>query len=144
MATIDLTGGQSASVPAHRSAQRFVLERVIDCSDDGAASAGDTVDLFEIPANCLVEKVIAIVETAEGGTLTFDLGDEDTGDTFLNGGEGNSEAVLYGDGSTGTTTVFVQAYYAATKTATATIVNDADTAVIRVFYICQNLQELDS
>lgn len=42
-------------------------------------------DLWNIPANVVIEKVYAIVDTAITGTTDFDIGDDDNADGYLDG-----------------------------------------------------------
>lgn len=52
-----------------------------------AASACSFVDrdLMAIPANTVIERVYAIVDTAITGTTNFDVGDDDDADGFIDG-----------------------------------------------------------
>lgn len=43
------------------------------------------LDLWNIPANVVIEKVYAIVDVAVAGTTDFDIGDDDDADGFLDG-----------------------------------------------------------
>jgi len=96
------------------------------------ATADDNIMLLAIPANTLVEWVALRVDTAEGGTMTFDVGDSSADDVFLDGMAGNSAATLFGDASTGATAgaTMVQKFYAAANELQITPKNDADTAVV--------------
>ena len=62
-------------------------------------TSGDVLKLINIPANTLITDVIANVTTAEGATLTIDIGDYTAStdaavdaDGFLDGANGNSAA----------------------------------------------------
>lgn len=50
-----------------------VMEQTIDCATTNVGS-GISVPMIHIPAGCLVGPAILDVETAEGGTLTCDVG----------------------------------------------------------------------
>ena len=94
-----LVVGSGEALPANRTGRAFSLLFTIDTATVNIGS-GDIVKLLPIPAGTLVEQVIAVVRTEEGGTLTFDLGDyliaDDTAvnaDGFLDGADGNSAGV---------------------------------------------------
>ena len=54
--------------------KKFSKRFEIDTSDTNVAS-GEIVKLMEVPINLNIEDVIVDVTTAEGGTLTIDIGD---------------------------------------------------------------------
>ncbi len=118
-------------------ANRKVAQIVVDFSKETVV-ADDTVNLWTIPAGCYIEAVTAQVVTAEGGTLTFDVGDAaSAADDYIDGANGNSAAWLMGDGGDGTTaTTTVHSLYTAASILTLTPKNDADTAkiVVHVLY----------
>ena len=79
--------------------KKFSKRFKIDTSDTNVAS-GEIVKLMEVPINLNIEDVIADVTTAEGGTLTIDIGDyliaDDSAvdaDGYHDGLNGNSVAV---------------------------------------------------
>lgn len=91
VATVDFTTDET--VKSHTAGARnvFMLENTIDCADDNQG-AGDTAQMLDIYAGWFVEKVFIEVETAEGGTLTIDVGDGSDTDGFLDGTDGNVAA----------------------------------------------------
>jgi hypothetical protein len=98
-----------------------------------ALTGGDIIEAIPIPAKTSVLAVGLDVTTAEGGTLTVDVGDEDNADGYLDGVNANtvaSYATL--DGATDYAT---GRYYAAADTIDVTIVNAADVAVMRLWAI---------
>ena len=110
-----------------------ILERQLDCGTDNQAQ-NDIVQMLNIPAGTFVEAVAITVDTAEGGTLTIDVGDGDGAQVYLAGAEGNAAATLFGDASTGTAAIAataVQKYYTAADVLTLSIKSAAaDTAKI--------------
>jgi len=147
--TFALTGDGNA-LSENDSGKLFVLKTTVTCSTNGVTAA-NVVKLWDIPANTLVTEVIANVRTAEGGTLTIDVGDyldaDDTAvnaDGFLDGINGNSAAaskslgldVAYGGG--GGTNTYGKFYTAATAYIGALFNNTADTAVIDFIAICMD------
>jgi len=79
--------------------QAFTMRFAIDTATTNVAS-GDVLKLMEVPANVLVDDVIVNVTTAEGGTLTLDIGDyliatdvAVDADGYHDGLNGNSAAV---------------------------------------------------
>lgn len=55
-----------------------------------AIVTNDVFQLITVPAGAFVNKVHVKVETAEGATCTFDIGDGSTTDGYLDGVEGNA------------------------------------------------------
>jgi hypothetical protein len=132
-ATHDLTKWTSA----HKRSQTEspykvnVLTGTIDCADYNIGS-GDTVQLLNVPANALVLSVRTKCVTAEGGTLTVDVGDDGSGNRYGN------------DLNMNTTTDNVSAasamyLYPAANTIDVLFNNAADVAVIQVQAILVDL-----
>lgn len=104
-----------------------------------ALGAGDGVQALSIPAKSLVMAVGMEVVTAEGGTLTVDIGDGSDTDGWLDGVNGNTVA-SYCSAATlaeGTPNTFVGygagKYYSVADTIDVITVNAADAAVVRVW-----------
>ena len=93
-----------------------------------ALAATDVLEVIKVPANTLVTNVALNVTTAEGGTLTIDVGDGDDPDGYLDGVNANATAAYIPvDG----TAAFAQGkYYTAADTIDVTTVNAADAAVM--------------
>lgn len=145
MATINYAIGQAGTrLPAIELNKGFVLSAKLDCSEENQGAAGIAL-LLAVPAGTLVDKVVAVVETAEGGTLTFDVGVFDSdeaavdADGFIDGANGNSAG---GNISGDSAEAYANGYYfAAAGYIGLTCVNAADTAVISVSalaYDCLN------
>jgi len=104
-----------------------------------AVGAGDGVPALAIPAKSLVLRVGADVTTAEGGTLTLDVGDGDDTDGYLDGVNGNTvasyaSALALAEGAPNTLVGYgAGKYYSAADTIDLITVNAADAAVIRVW-----------
>lgn len=131
---------------------RGIKEVVVNTATTNRTAA-DVLVLFSFDEDVVVEKLEMIVKTAEGGTLTVDVGDySDAGTTavdadgFLDGASGNATAgtlasstVIAGDPGA-YTSAYAQGRYLAGATATkyicALINNDADAAILlfRVYY----------
>lgn len=88
MATTDKTANQSAK-PTAGKRHAFVMENTIDCAASNLAQ-DDVAQLIDVKAGWLVERVLAEVETAEGGVATFDVGDASDVDGFLDGVDANA------------------------------------------------------
>ena len=93
-----LVVGDGPVLPFNRAGRTSVLKFLIDTKAVNIGS-GDIVKLLEIPAKTKIVDVVAHVTTAEGGTLTIDIGDyltaDDTAvdaDGYLDGANGNSAA----------------------------------------------------
>lgn len=147
-----LVGGPSA-LPNNRSGRFFTMPFTIDTAKVNVGS-GDIVKLLNIPANVLVRDVVANVKTAEGETLTIDIGDyleaDDAAidaDGYIDGANGNSVAAVKAStfeltegapntvGPAYTTGKF---YPAATSYIGVLFNNAADAAVIDVHVLCEN------
>jgi len=96
-----------------------------------ALAAGDVLEVIKVPANTLVSSVVLNVTTAEGGTLTVDVGDGTDPDGYLDGVNANAAAAYSLAPSAGTPTGYANGkYYTAEDTIDVVTVNAADTAVM--------------
>lgn len=68
-----------------------MLKKTFDCAATNK-SANQVDNAFNVYPGDVVLNVSAQVETAEGGTLTFDVGDGDDVDGYIDGANGNSAA----------------------------------------------------
>ena len=93
-----------------------------------ALTATDVLEVIKVPANTLVTNVALNVTTAEGGTLTIDVGDGDDPDGFLDGVNANATAAYLP--VAGTAAYEQGKYYTAADTIDVTTVNAADAAVM--------------
>ena len=102
-------------------------------SDAGltALAATDVLEVIRVPANTLVTHVALNVTTAEGGTLTIDVGDGDDPDGFLDGVNANTTAAYITDAG-GAAALAHGKFYTAADTIDVTTVNAADTAVMEL------------
>lgn len=95
-----------------------------------ALAATDVLEVIKVPAQTLVTNVVLEVTTAEGGTLTIDVGDGDDPDGYLDGVNGNATAAYI---PVAGTAAFEQGkYYTAADTIDVTTVNAADAAVMKL------------
>lgn len=95
-----------------------------------ALGATDVLEVIRVPANTLVTNVALEVTTAEGGTLTIDVGDGDDPDGFLDGVNANTAAAYLP--VAGTAAYEQGKYYTAADTIDVTTVNAADAAVMKL------------
>lgn len=95
-----------------------------------ALTATDVLEVIRVPANTLVTNVALEVTTAEGGTLTIDVGDGDDPDGFLDGVNANATAAYIP--VAGTAAYEQGKYYTSADTIDVTTVNAADTAVMKL------------
>lgn len=138
MATYDLTKGGTTGHAFANVRGPYKLEKSIDFSATNYAQ-NDVLQLFDIPANSWVAFAQITVTTAEGGTLTFDLGDGSDVDGFIDGANGNSTgttgmALALTEGAPNTVTGYSNGkLYTAADTIDLTVLGGAaDTAVIEV------------
>ena len=89
MATFDRTKGGTAGYPAHLKGGTYRVTAPVDFNEDNY-SAADVLQLINVPAYTRVLAVAWVVETVEGATLTFDIGDGDDTDGYIDGANGNS------------------------------------------------------
>ena len=93
-----------------------------------ALAATDVLEVIRVPANTLVTNVALNVTTAEGGTLTVDVGDGDDPDGYIDGVNANATAAYI---TVAGTAAYEQGkYYTAADTIDVVTVNAADTAVM--------------
>ena len=93
-----------------------------------ALAATDVLEVIRVPANTLVTNVALNVTTAEGGTLTVDVGDGDDPDGYIDGVNANATAAYIP--VAGTAAYEQGKYYTAADTIDVVTVNAADTAVM--------------
>jgi len=101
-------------------------------SDAGltALAAADILEVIKVPAQTLVTHVALEVTTAEGGTLTVDVGDGDNPDGYLDGVNANATAAYI---SVAGTDAFEQGkFYTAADTIDIVLNNAADAAVMKL------------
>tara|TARA_R110002012_G_scaffold321839_2_gene551777 strand:- start:150 stop:626 length:477 start_codon:yes stop_codon:yes gene_type:complete len=104
-----------------------------------ALAGGDVIEVLSLPAKTLVLNVGLDVTTAEGGTLTIDVGDGADPDGYLDGVNANTaasycSALALSEGTPNTVTGLSDGkYYAAADTIDVKIVNAADAAVMRLW-----------
>lgn len=110
-----------------------------------ALANGDIIEAIPLPAKSLVMAVGLDVTTAEGGTLTIDVGDGTDPDGYLDGVNGNTVA-SYQSGNNLTVTAgtpnavvgtpyayALGKYYSAADTLDVVLVNAADVAVVHLW-----------
>ena len=140
----DKTKGGTGGLPDNGRNQVSVISRTIDFSVDEAAQ-NDVFEVLYIPAKTLVLGVQYQVLTAEGGTLTFDIGDGDDVDGYIDGANGNTlgsgfTTLSLTAGTPDTVTGYSNGkYYAAADTIDIKLLNAADAAVITVTAVCVEL-----
>lgn len=103
-----------------------------------ALTDADVLEIIPIPAQTVVHAVGLEVLVPEGGTATVDVGSTDA-DGYLDGSDVNAAAgtsYATSDGATGYAAGF---YYGSADTIDLTMVNALDTAVLRVWAICTNV-----
>lgn len=108
-----------------------------------ALANGDVLEVLRIPAGTQVLAVGLNVTTAEGATLTVDVGDGVDPDGYLDGVNGNAVAgysstqvtIVEGAPNTISPALGFGKYYAAADTIDVTVVNAADTAVMTVWAV---------
>lgn len=104
-----------------------------------ALTSADVIEAIPLPAKSLVLRVGLDVTTAEGGTLTIDVGDGTDPDGFLDGVDANTAAsycstLVLAEGAPNTITGYSNGkYYSAADTLDLKIVNAADVAVMRLW-----------
>lgn len=111
-----------------------------------ALTAGDVIEVLQIPAGTQVLSVGLNVTTAEGGTLTVDVGDGADPDGYLDGVDGNAVAgysssqvtITEGTPNTISPALAFGKYYTSADTLDVKIVNAADAAVMTVWAVVAN------
>ena len=90
-ATFDQTVGGATGYSAAARPKVFVFKNTLDLSDT-TGTVADVFQMIKIPADSLVLAVVPTVTTAEGAALTFDVGDGDNADGWIDGADGNAAA----------------------------------------------------
>jgi hypothetical protein len=96
------------------------------------ALANDTVKVIPIKAGWFVIGCKLKVLTAEGGTLTVDVGDSATADGYFNNTNCNTTTDAFSFNATTTPTFGVGKYYASADDLIVLLNNNADAAVIQL------------
>lgn len=132
MATVNGTKGGTAGLPAYASNKVVVVENSYDFATNNATAA-DVIQLINVPANTLVLSVLSECVTAEGGVMTYQVGDGTDPNGWDDAVNGNSAAgVIVGDGA------YVAAagkIYTAADTLDIVPSADSDAAEIRVIAV---------
>jgi len=153
--TIDETVGGNDVLPAIDAGYSFTLQKKYDCrtvalGGDGNVTSGDTLQLLNIPAGVLVERVAIEMDTVEGAALTVDVGDGDDADGFLDGSDLNAAATKI------SSLVLVEAapntilgysngkFYLAADTLDMLFNNTADAAIFTVTVWCVRIEKAAS
>lgn len=92
----NLTTNEQNYEAKSNSVSMFCLKRTVDLSANNLADNG-SIKIFNQPAGTRLSKVFYAVQTAEGATLTFDIGvglTEGDEDNIVDGANGNSTATL--------------------------------------------------
>ena len=93
-----------------------------------ALTSGDILEVIRVPANTLVTNVALNVTTAEGGTLTVDVGDGSNDDGYIDGVNANATAAYI---TVAGTDAYEQGrFYTAADTIDVKLNNAADAAVM--------------
>jgi len=121
----NLTVAESSQVPDG------FMASVLDTAQTNQA-ADDIWEALSVPAGAIVSQVGLVVLTAEGGTLTIDVGDSDV-DGFLDGVNVNSAGAIYNSLSTGTPAYTAGKYFSSADTIDCKFINAADAAKILVW-----------
>ena len=104
-----------------------------------ALGAADVLEVIRVPANTYVTNVALNVTTAEGGTLTVDVGDGDNPDGYLDGVNANTTAAYLT--VAGTDAYESGKFYTAADTIDVVTVNAADTAVMTLTAVMVDCSE---
>lgn len=132
MAT-DLTTKVGTVYPESGLTSHFVVPVTIDFTkiNSGSTPASEEITFLKLPAKCFVTQVQADTVVAEGGTLTYDVGDQDGAANWFSNVNGNSVA------SAMSTLITAGKYFSTGPTFRLTVDNAADKAkvVIRVIGI---------
>ena len=148
----DTLGYNKGSAGFHAKALNkvFVSEIIMDFAAITAArlaasatalGAGDILQALHVPAKTVVLKAGIEVVTAEGGTMTLDLGDGADPDGYLDGVDGNAtagtgyaSALAVAEGTPNTIVGYSNGkYYDAADTIDIVQVNAADTMELRIW-----------
>ena len=104
-----------------------------------ALTSADILEVIRIPANTYVTSVALNVTTAEGGTLTVDVGDGVNPDGYLDGVNANATAAYLT--VAGTDAYESGKYYTAADTIDIVLNNAADAAVMTLTAVMVDCSE---
>ena len=127
----DSSSGYGNTSPQTDAMPGGIMAAMIDTAVQNLA-ADDIWQAMTVPAGSIVVAVGAVILTAEGGTLTIDVGDGDDVDGYLDGSNGNSAGASYSS-INGTTAYSGGRYYSAEDTIDVKAINAADAAKIVVW-----------
>jgi len=136
MATYDLTkqiltyqhAQQSTNSPVVTVKQKFHGPDMTT-KKGSAIATNDIFQLIDVPAGALVLDVVAKVQTVEGATCTFHIGDGDTADGYLASVNGNTSANSHSFTCTTTQTFGVGKRYTAADTIDLKLITGTAAAV---------------
>ena len=104
-----------------------------------ALTSGDILEVIRVPANTLVTNVALNVTTAEGGTLTVDVGDGANDDGYIDGVNANATAAYI---TVAGTDAYEQGrFYTAADTIDVKLNNAADAAVMTLTAVMVDCSE---
>ena len=104
-----------------------------------ALAGGDILEVIRVPANTLVTNVALNVTTAEGGTLTVDVGDGSNDDGYIDGVNANATAAYI---TVAGTDAYEQGrFYTAADTIDVKLNNAADAAVMTLTAVMVDCSE---
>jgi hypothetical protein len=89
MATYDLTTSEAAAIPANSLDKFFVMRKRFDASKRNLV-ATDVAQLVEIKANTVVLGTMTKQVKAEGGAVTYDIGDGTGASSYQANTSGNA------------------------------------------------------
>ena len=127
----DASSGYGNTSPQTDAMPGGMMAAMIDTAVQNLA-ADDVWEAITVPAGSIVVAAGAVILTAEGGTLTIDLGDGDDIDGYLDGSNGNSAGASYSS-INGTTAYSGGRYYSSEDTIDLVAKNAADAAKIVVW-----------
>lgn len=114
-----------------------IIENTLDLAETNAASA-DVIEIFSLPAGTLVSYVGSEVLTIEDSTFTFEVGDGTDPNGWLAGINGETLGHTLGAGA------FVNGkLYAVADTIDMTLNDAVDAAIIRVWAVVWDIENLD-
>lgn len=135
MSTYDETKGGNNAFNNRSMGHVHVLQAELDCAkanDGNGLSSSDVAKVINLPANHQVLSVRAEVLEAEGGTLTFDVGDSGNATRWHSNLDGNTTSTNAIDTTTTTGT--------SADDVRVTVDNAADKARIEVTAVVADLQ----
>lgn len=137
MATVDKTVGQVVADRTAGARSEFMITNTIDCALFNQAQ-NDVSQMLSIAAGWLVRNVCIKVVTAEGATLTMNVGDGADVDGFLAGTNGNAtgmslSALALTEGTPNTITGYMGGkFYSAADTIDIVWLNAATKAKVTI------------